>query len=529
MVKLLRLTTEREDANFDIQFNEDIIIKPKSQIALKNLTLTMDEDVLKIDNQNNIFTFSTDTRLIANKRTTTLHNDTYKYNETDDLFLTLAEFLNSKLQADDDDNDFNTQIVCKVNKNNFFEIIQFKSILFNFVPSLATTTTDIDIDRSIATRIEVSQTESATITQKHKLIFEDKFIKGAGVFRCRISNFVDNSSGVDDNGFEIGLSDTNPTGWINNENMTDDERTFAIKFNRVGSAYVYKDYGSVETTSAINAVNAITATISTNDILEIKLTKGEIIGHVYIHNGATYIKNQLFRNTLYGDLSPDATRPNGLTAFHNLYPYIIMHGDTNEVIITDIQHSLEEKNMENYTQRINQDMTLPYVNIPQIAEPPNLNINKRYTDSYNYNGSFSFKNVSIANYFGFERTTLNASSDGYQQNGTFKNIVFTATSLFKPAIYSRNFIIEMLNIPLTSYDSLYNGRKSILASVVDGNDITLNGTDIVVYEPSEITYIDIDNMNSLNLRNIKLKVVDKNLNAIKIQGLGVITILIKEP
>ena len=26
MVKLLRLTTEREDANFDIQFNEDIII-----------------------------------------------------------------------------------------------------------------------------------------------------------------------------------------------------------------------------------------------------------------------------------------------------------------------------------------------------------------------------------------------------------------------------------------------------------------------------------------------------------------------
>lgn len=529
MVKLLRLTTEKNDASFDIQFNEDIIIKPKSQIALKNLTLTMDEDVLKIDNQNNIFKVSTDTRLIDNRRTTTLHNEKYKYNETDDLFITLAEFLNSKLQADDDDNDFNTQMVCKVNKNNFFEIIQFKSILFNFVPSLATTTTDIDIDDSFSNRIEVSQNDISTITQKHKLVFEDKFIKGAGVFRCRIGNYVDNSSGIDDNGFEIGLSDTNPTGWINNDDMTDEQRTFAIKFNRVGSAYVYKDYGAAGVDSSINAVNAGNATLSTNDILEIKLTKGEIIGHVYIHNGTTYIKNQLFRDLLYGDLSPTATRPNGLDAFHNLYPYIIMHGDTNEISITDIQHSLEEKNMENYTQRTNQDLTLPYVNIPEIAEPPNLNINKRYTDSYNYNGSFTFKNLSIANYFGFERTTLNASSDGYQPDRTFKNIVFTATSLFKPAIYSRNFIIEMQNIPLTSYDSLYNGRKSILATVVDGNDITLNGTDIVVYEPSEITYIDIDNMNSLNLRNIKLVVKDKNLNEIKIQGLGVITVLIKEP
>lgn len=57
MVKLLRLTTDKSNANFDIQFNEDLIIKPKSQIALKNLTMTMDEDVLKIDNTNSKFIF----------------------------------------------------------------------------------------------------------------------------------------------------------------------------------------------------------------------------------------------------------------------------------------------------------------------------------------------------------------------------------------------------------------------------------------------------------------------------------------
>ena len=54
------------------------------------------------------------------------------------------------------------------------------------------------------------------------------------------------------------------------------ESLFAIKFNRVGSAYVYKDYGRTEVTSSVNAVNAGNATLSTNDILEIKLTKGDI-------------------------------------------------------------------------------------------------------------------------------------------------------------------------------------------------------------------------------------------------------------
>ena len=162
----------------------------------------------------------------------------------------------------------------------------------------------------------------------------------------------------------------------------------------------------------------------------------------------------------------------------------------------------------NYPQRINQDTTLPQILIPDIDEPVNINISKRYTDSYNLTGEFEF-DKSMGDYLGFNNIRNTASSDGYQQDGSFKNMIFNADNLFKPAIYSRNFIVELQNINLTSYDSLYNGRKSILATVVDGNDITINDTDIVVYEPNEITYIDIDNMNPISLRNIKLKVLKK--------------------
>ena len=185
--------------------------------------------------------------------------------------------------------------------------------------------------------------------------------------------------------------------------------------------------------------------------------------------------------------------------------------------------------MENYTQRTNQDEALPNTIYPDIAKPVNVNFNQRFNNQYNKEGLFLFKSREIANYFGFNHISNKYTSNGYKSDGSFENIVFTASRLFNPAIYSRSFVVELLNIPLTSYDSLYNGRRSILDTIIDGNDITINGHDVVAYEPNNLQFIDIDNIASLNLRNIKIKILDKNLNEIKIQGLGVLTILIQEP
>jgi len=534
MVKLLRLTTEREDANFDIQFNEDIIIKPKSQLALKNLTLTMNEDKLKIDNSNHTLQFSNNTSNSVFDRVFNIPYQTRTFAEFERVLDDLTEYSNKQLECDDNDNDFNTQIDFSVDNNNKIKIEFFKSILFDYVPELATNTVDVDDDFSNPTKIIVSQTSGTdTTTQSHKLAFEDTFIKGAGVFRCRIADFVDNSSGNADNGFEIGLTDEPPANFMNTANMTNAQRTYMIRFNRIGSTYTFlktraKDDATAEDASSVNGTRGATATPTTNDILEIRLDQGDIVGNVYIHNGVTYVKNEIFRDTLYGDLTLDAERVNGLDAFYDLNPYIIFYGDTTHIKIKDIQHSLEEKKMLNYPERINQDTTNPQVLIPEIDEPVNINISKRYSDSYNLTGKFEFQKP-MADYLGFNSAVITSSSNGYQPDGSFKNMIFNADNLFKPVIYSRNFVIEFQNINLTSYDSLYNGRKSILATVVDGNDITINDKDVVVYEPSEITYIDIDNINGLNIRNLKFKVLDKNLNPIKIQGLGVITLLVKEP
>tara|TARA_R110000765_G_scaffold223676_1_gene327776 strand:+ start:82 stop:1701 length:1620 start_codon:yes stop_codon:yes gene_type:complete len=539
MVKLLRLTTEKQDASFDIQFNEDIIIKPKSQMALKNVTFTMDEDILTIDNTNSKFLFTTDFNPgINNDREFSLKYskfNLYHSNDTNEELRNFQRFIellnenaNSKLKCTNANNDFNTEVIFSVNQNNLFQMECFKSILFDFAPTLADITSDIEIDKSNVGRIDVYHQGTSTTTQKNKLVFNDDFIKGAGVFRCKIADFTANGSGNRDNGFEIGLSDVSPTSFINNTDMKNSERTFMIRFNRVGEVYTYLetredgDTGA-ETNSTATATKGAFATLTTNDIIELKLEQGEIVGNVYMHDGSNYVKHQIFRNTLYGDLSEDAERVNGLDPFYDLHPYIVMYGDHSDVDICDIQHSLREIKMINYQQRTNPDTSLPKITYLAGANPIDTG------SGYARQGFLSFQSLQMARYLGFNSKEILSNAVEYNGIGTLPNFKMIADEVFKPAIYSRNFIIEMQNISLTSYDSLYNGRKSILATIVDGNDLTINGQDIISYEPSEITYIDIDNMFERNIRNIKLKIIDKNLNQIKIQGLAVLTILIKEP
>ena len=540
MVKLLRLTTEKQDASFDIQFNEDIIIKPKSQMALKNVTFTMDEDILTIDNTNYKFLFTTDYNpsdgsgdrefsLTYNKFNLYHSNDTNEELRNFDKFI---EFLNlnanSKLKCTNANNDFNTEIIFSINDNNLFQMECFKSILFDFVPTLADITEDMTIDKTGSIRIDVSHDGTSTTTQKNKLVFNDDFIRGAGVFRCKIADFTANGSGNRDNGFEIGLSDVSPTTFINNTDMKNSERTFMIRFNRVGEVYTFLETRAegdtgAETDSTVTATKGASATLTTNDIIELKLEQGEIVGNVYMHDGSNYVKHQIFRNTLYGDLSEDAERVNELDAFYDLHPYIVMYGNVGDVAICDIQHSLRESKMINYQQRTNPDTSLPKITYLAGANPIDTG------SGYARQGFLSLQSIEIARYLGFNSKEILSNPVEFDGIGTLPNFKMIADEVFKPAIYSRNFIIEMQNISLTSYDSLYNGRKSILATIVDGNDLTINGQDIISYEPSEITYIDIDNMFERNIRNIKLKIIDKNLNQIKIQGLAVLTILIKEP
>lgn len=69
----------------------------------------------------------------------------------------------------------------------------------------------------------------------------------------------------------------------------------------------------------------------------------------------------------------------------------------------------------------------------------------------------------------------------------------------------------------------HRGRRiNILATIPVNN----NATGIVEFEANELVYIDLDNRMPQNLKNLRLRILDKNFNEIKTTGTSVLTLLV---
>jgi transcriptional regulator CtsR len=75
---------------------------------------------------------------------------------------------------------------------------------------------------------------------------------------------------------------------------------------------------------------------------------------------------------------------------------------------------------------------------------------------------------------------------------------------------------------IDSYDSEQKQRKNIISSLVSrtGNKISADSTSSVL--------IDLLNTNAIDLRNIKMRLVDSDFNKIEIDGEQVATIIIAQ-
>ena len=103
---------------------------------------------------------------------------------------------------------------------------------------------------------------------------------------------------------------------------------------------------------------------------------------------------------------------------------------------------------------------------------------------------------------------------------------------------SDNYVVMLDSTPLKSYDaSKFNyadktnissnrsnrGRKLNILATIPIN----NNAGIVEYDSNELVFIDIDNKFQQTLKNIRLRVLDKNLDEIQTVGTAVMTLLIK--
>ncbi len=126
---------------------------------------------------------------------------------------------------------------------------------------------------------------------------------------------------------------------------------------------------------------------------------------------------------------------------------------------------------------------------------------------------------SLAHFLGY--TSVTYPIDGGFHLG--RGLTWVADRIFSANNQSDAFIIEMLNMNLSSYDGLTSSRRSIL-DIIPSDDS--NG--YIIYHSNYPTYVNLENAFEISLRNIRCRVVNSDLSPVIMTGLATMVLLIDD-
>lgn len=94
---------------------------------------------------------------------------------------------------------------------------------------------------------------------------------------------------------------------------------------------------------------------------------------------------------------------------------------------------------------------------------------------------------------------------------------------------SQNYIVELLNLPLNSYDSFSSkrGRSNILAVIPQNESNDGNIDNVLMYETSEMVYIGLTNKSELSLRNVRARITFPDYSTVQTVGLSSVVLHIR--
>lgn len=500
-MKLIRLTTETNDGRFDNDFNDEIIINPKSKIALQSLAVEGDISELIIDGDNQAIDFEV---TAGDTRTIGLDHATYDEHNNHTFLSDMQLKLNQGLVFTDaqDTNKFRNEIGFQmkvaVNDKGKAQIDMANTRYAYTTATLGEVFKEnsagvINLTGNPMKLASATATGAGRADSKHGLSSITPFTTGCGVYRVKLSTWVDDTSGATSNtsGFEFGLCDSTPDKWGLPDSMAEGVKTYAIRGFQPGTNYYEKTTNAGA--FADSGVAPDTKTGADADVLEISIQGINIVGRVYRTGQAA--ADEIF-SVPYEvvDNIPKA-----------LYGYIIFHGSRANMELVDLKFTpdafLEPRLKEDIENHI--DQTALGAGARPLA-PRASNSTKK----------IDFKNESVASFLGFNDIINTLIGQSVQ---------FVANSLFIALIENDALLILLDNLPLESYDGFKKGRKSILATIPNPN----NGQR-VVYEPNNLNYIELNNANPISLRNIRARLLYQDYTPLKTKGFSVLNVLIEE-
>jgi len=470
-MKLVRLTQNppvsktNDFCIFNSNFQVNLDLKPNSQVALQSLSFELfDEGLIITPDDQKINIFLENEGSNFNYQIF-LTEKTYTETEYQQFFNDFMFLLNKGLTFVS--NLLGTEWRVGLNPSGRFLVIEFTRGSIGIEGLL---------DENITQTGDFFEPSKTPAQNDCFLFFRQRLCRGVGFLRFR--NSAADPSDELFAGFTI-----NP---LNEDAGTIDRSTvkFGIGISKTPHVYYYLVNG-VKT----NAVDIP----ALNDIIEIRINDGDLEIGYYRFNTGVFNAIHTIDNIFEGGSNKI------------LYPVIALQRA--DCQITDLSFTETPYEDGEYAKK-SQLLQVGGVGI----NPPDPNLDNEYTYS------LTFDNLEFANRLGFStQQTAFITVEEVNLNE------LKGTTKFNTAGINDHFVVEMENINLDTYDNTRKGKFNILAvtSVADEEKIFR-------YVPPYPMFLDINNSQTLSMRNIKLKVLDENLDLIKTVGTSVATILFKE-
>ena len=486
MVRLIRLTTTNENAEFDNDFSPNIEIKSNSQVALKSLSLENVISEISINSANDRITFQTATGVVFTPQLTHAKYDT---TTAPSLFRDMTIKMNAVLNPTINPSNVGMEIDCFVptaqGKETKFEVAMLKGNL-----SEHTTQTVLNKGAVAVSRLAPTApyyTPASAPTGNNCFMYDPRPIaRGGGVVRFKIRRVsTANANCI------FGLTSQNPDTMTGTSfDLT--KLNYGVKIPAIAAvpALQYQSGSAGTFTNTGTLPSAVINDSTNNDTLQFTITEGKIEGQVW-------------------------TAAAGLTTLEDFGAYTYPTDLYPVIIFLDSDFQMRTYR---YTPSPFHDTETTYVpHIPLLGhgnEPPQQN---PVATLFN----LIFEEDSLPTFLGYNNIAVPMPVGSTRSGLTFRAI---AENIYRPNNKSDALIVEFLNLTLMSYDGLVKDRKSYL-NVIPEDDS--NGQ--ILYDAPYPLYIDIDNANPLSLRNFKLRVLNNDLSQVQMRGLGTMVLLIKSP
>ena len=313
-MKLIRLVTDNKGV-FTTSFDSDMLIEPQSKMALLNLTFQTEFENITIDQTNSQITFKSDITNNDTEDTDSIATGIYTQQQIQEYYDAIEFGLNSTPSLELSYTNSTPAEEQNIDQNwvfSMFKILDFegkKRIEYRYVPFLNPLTGGfpgfgrhqrkfyinsdtpqganlrIDTVGNDVTTIKARSTAHTTDRNRNTFAWPDRNISvGNGIYMARCKDIQDNGSGLEDNGFAIGLSEIPIPQSALVTSLPDIYRANEIRVNRTGETYKYTVNGAAEIDSGVSAVNlnlSISTDVNDHDVLAFEMTEGNINFCVY--------------------------------------------------------------------------------------------------------------------------------------------------------------------------------------------------------------------------------------------------------